>query len=270
MPDVFDLILPDKPKPDIFDRISQVKKPVAVEFSDEDELKKLRSQLIDIQNKISEKEKKSKEFVKQTLSEELRNFIRDELSKIRIEEKVVERIIEKQPIIQNTNVPIPGPAGLMGPPGTPGPEGKPGTPGRDGRDGIDGKTIVKEVRVETEYKEIPKKLYETKIEDLGKEVRKLKKDLVETRRIAESPLIGPGGPGVIGIPPPEPHPDSYVLSVNKGKAVWSSASGGSSSSVFYLGDPTVDGTWRLFVSGTDLLVQRLESGTWVEKGSFLP
>ena len=36
-----------------------------------------------------------------------------------------------------------------------------------------------------------------------------------------------------------------------------------------IGDPEVDGSWRLFISSSNLLVQRRESGTWVEKGAFL-
>lgn len=37
---------------------------------------------------------------------------------------------------------------------------------------------------------------------------------------------------------------------------------------FNLGDPTVDGSWRLIRSGNDLKFERLESAAWVEKGSF--
>lgn len=39
--------------------------------------------------------------------------------------------------------------------------------------------------------------------------------------------------------------------------------------VFYLGPAANDGSWRFRVSGTDLLVERKESGVWVEKGSYL-
>lgn len=37
-----------------------------------------------------------------------------------------------------------------------------------------------------------------------------------------------------------------------------------------IGDPAADGSWRIIVSGNDLSVQRRESGSWVEKGSFQP
>lgn len=42
-----------------------------------------------------------------------------------------------------------------------------------------------------------------------------------------------------------------------------------SAGAVYEGDPTVDGTWRMWRSGTDLLFQRRESSVWVTKGTFL-
>lgn len=39
---------------------------------------------------------------------------------------------------------------------------------------------------------------------------------------------------------------------------------------FYLGDKNTDGTWRIIRSGNNLVFQRREGGTWVEKGSMLP
>jgi len=38
--------------------------------------------------------------------------------------------------------------------------------------------------------------------------------------------------------------------------------------VVYLGDKETDGSWKLLVSGTTLLVQRLESSAWVTKWTF--
>ena len=35
------------------------------------------------------------------------------------------------------------------------------------------------------------------------------------------------------------------------------------------GDPNMDGSWRIVVSGTSLQFQRREAGTWVEKGGYL-
>jgi hypothetical protein len=42
------------------------------------------------------------------------------------------------------------------------------------------------------------------------------------------------------------------------------------SGIFYLGSSGSDGTWRLRVSGTDLLIERRESGSYVTKGKFTP
>ena len=40
--------------------------------------------------------------------------------------------------------------------------------------------------------------------------------------------------------------------------------------VLYFGDENTDGTWRLIVSGEDLLIQKREGGVWVEKSAFTP
>jgi hypothetical protein len=37
-----------------------------------------------------------------------------------------------------------------------------------------------------------------------------------------------------------------------------------------LGDPAVNGSWRLTVSGANLLIQRRESGAWVTKSTIVP
>lgn len=37
----------------------------------------------------------------------------------------------------------------------------------------------------------------------------------------------------------------------------------------YFGDPNTDGTWRFYSNGTDLLVERRESSSWIEKSAFL-
>jgi len=38
---------------------------------------------------------------------------------------------------------------------------------------------------------------------------------------------------------------------------------------FYLGGPsTAEGTWRFRISGTDIVAERLESGSWIQKGGF--
>jgi len=37
----------------------------------------------------------------------------------------------------------------------------------------------------------------------------------------------------------------------------------------YFGDTTSEGSWRMYVSGNNLVVERRESGVWVEKSAFL-
>ena len=54
-----------------------------------------------------------------------------------------------------------------------------------------------------------------------------------------------------------------------------SDSGGStpvvpSGSFLYFGDSSTNGSWRIYVSGVNLVVEKRESGLWVEKGSFQP
>lgn len=43
-----------------------------------------------------------------------------------------------------------------------------------------------------------------------------------------------------------------------------------STDAFYLGDPNVDGSWRVTRSGNNLVRQRRESGSWVTKGTDTP
>lgn len=38
----------------------------------------------------------------------------------------------------------------------------------------------------------------------------------------------------------------------------------------YFGDPTVDGSWRIFPSGNNLMMQRRESGSWETKSEVTP
>lgn len=39
-------------------------------------------------------------------------------------------------------------------------------------------------------------------------------------------------------------------------------------SYFYLGDATTDGSWRFYINAGDLVFEKRESGSWVEKGAF--
>lgn len=98
--------------------------------------------------------------------------------------------------------------------------------------------IIKEVRVEVQ-KDNRNLVEKNQVTELEKHVSKLEKDLKETKEIAEQPIFLPSGPGVIGIPAPEPNPEGYVLTVNSNrKAEWKAASGGSSVSGYTINDLT--------------------------------
>ena len=42
-----------------------------------------------------------------------------------------------------------------------------------------------------------------------------------------------------------------------------------SSDVVYFGSATVDGSWKMYRSGNDLLFARRESSVWVDKGGYI-
>lgn len=144
------------------------------------------------------------------LVSEIKDFVKDEIKKA----KPV--TIE---VIRNVHVPSP----------TPPPPPQPV------------KEIVREVIIREEKPKKEAKTYAEKeeIERLNSEISDLKKELAKTREVAERPIFVPGGPGVIGIPPPEPNPTGHVLTVNGDrKAEWKEASGGSSISGYTINDAT--------------------------------
>ena len=91
-------------------------------------------------------------------------------------------------------------------------------------------TIVKEVRVEVPKKDTRVLVEKSELDKALKEISDLKEQLEETDRIARTPSFMPGGPGVIGIPPPEESTPDYVLTVDENKkAKWKPGTGGGSS-----------------------------------------
>ena len=42
-----------------------------------------------------------------------------------------------------------------------------------------------------------------------------------------------------------------------------------SSNYLYIGDQSTNGSWRFYISGDNLVVEKRESGSWAEKGAFL-
>ena len=89
------------------------------------------------------------------------------------------------------------------------------------------KETVKEVRVEVQ-KDGRDLVTRAEFDALKKENATLKKELEETDRRARSPIVLPGGSGVIGIPPPEAAAVDDVLTVGSDKkAKWKAGGGGS-------------------------------------------
>lgn len=128
---------------------------------------------------------------------------------------------------------------------------------------------VIEKTIKTEIIRPVETIKETRIKedkDLRAEIESLKKELEVFKQIL--PL---GGSGVIGLPMMASHA-GQVLTNDGNAPLWSdasSSSGGSSANPFYIGDSTTNGSWRLFIVGTDLSFQRLELGIWTEKGAML-
>ncbi len=166
---------------------------------------------------------------------DITSLVRSELAKIKPSQQIIERTI------QTLQVPVHQPP-----------------------------QIIKEVRVEVQ---VPKKdsrkfVEQSEIEALKSAIEELRKELTETRRRADAPIVIPGGSGVIGLPIPEGN-DGRYLTVSGNKPVWGTVSDSSSTSTVPLGDPTTDGSWQIVISDTNLSFQRRESGSWVEKGSML-
>lgn len=116
------------------------------------------------------------------------------------------------------------------------------------------KEIIREVKREEKK--------ETKKEDnpdLDRRIKELTEELEKIKRFA---LFTRGGSGVIGIPPPEPNPTGYVLTVNSDKkAQWkaSSGSGGSSPDVYTTSNVTTTRTLDPTTSTIDNLYNALAS-----------
>ncbi len=193
---------------DIFDVISPDEEDVFTEIESEDSaVENIKKQMSDLLEKFDAKDRKNDN---RKLSDEIKNFIREEISKIKPKQNVIERQVEQ--VIKHVQVPVHLEPKIIKEPAPP--------------------QIIKEVRVEVEKKDKTKYVEESKYLDLLVKVSKLENQLKETRRMAESPIVMPGGSGVIGIPAPEPNPEGYVLTVGANrKAQWKAATGGSGASI---------------------------------------
>lgn len=233
MVDIFDQLAVDES--DIFDDVSQ----------EENSIESIRSEVAKALDQIDSRERKKE---KKQITNELKAFIMDEIAKIRPKQNVIERTIQTKVI--EPKVFHVEPKVIEAPPPPP--------------------QIIREIRVEVEKKDTKKYVEESKYLDLLIKISKLENQLKETRRIAESPIVAPGGAGVIGIPPPEPNPEGYVLTVNKSKAVWAASTGsGGGTNPLYIGDEAT-AVWRISYTepDSDLLVEHKSGSTWSEVSRF--
>jgi hypothetical protein len=194
--DLFDIISPDS---DVFDGIEQ----------EETAIERLKKEMVSTLEKFDTKERKEQN---RRLSEEMKDFIRGEIAKIKPVQNVIEKTVETK-VMQQVPVHL-EPKIVSAPP-----------------------QIVKEVRVEVPAKDKRDLVEQADLVSLKKEIETLRKEVAEARRRADSPIVMPGGSGVIGIPPPEPHEGLFLKVVNR-KATWAAGGGGASISGYTINDPT--------------------------------
>lgn len=189
-PDIFDLIAPDQE--DEIDRVE----------SEDSAVEKIKKDFSALLERFDARERRTQNT---RLTEEVKDFLREEIAKI----KPIQRVIEKK--VETVHV---EPRVIQAPAAPP--------------------QIIKEVRVEvqTEKKDTRDLVEMSALTALQEKISELEEQLRKVKWMAESPLVipgGPGGPGVIGIPPPEGN-DGKVLTVVNRKAVWATATGGGGSS----------------------------------------
>lgn len=221
---------------DIFDEVADSEDLFDVtDTTEEDSIKKIKSEISSVLDRFDNTERKAE---KALLTSELKALIKEEIAKIKPVQNIIERQVEQ--IIKHEQVPVHlEPKIIQAPPPPP--------------------QIIKEVRVEvqTEKKDTTKYVELSKYQDLLIKFGKLEAQLKETRRMAESPIVV-GGSGVIGIPPPEPNPDGYVLTVSKGKAAWKVSTGGGGGltpGTFSISNNTPEYTFDPTASTVDSLYQ---------------
>lgn len=196
-------------KQDIFDMIEEQDKEDKPDILDEIEaedsaVENLKEQVGKLLEQFDAKDRKKERTV---LTDDVKAFIQSEIAKIKPRQNVIERILQTKVI--EPKVFHVEPKIIEAPPPPP--------------------QIIKELRVEVQVEKKDKTKYveESKYLDLLTRFSKLERKLEETQRMAESPIFVGGGSGVIGIPPPEPNPAGYVLTVNSDrKAQWKAATGG--------------------------------------------
>ncbi len=188
------------PARDIFDEIAEEDPFKDVKTTEEDALTKITSDLMERWEQLSGREHRRDS---RQIATEVKDLVRSEIAKIKPTQNIIERKIETK-VIQPVHI---EPRVIQAPAAPP--------------------QIVKEIRVEVEKRDTSK--IEASIKSLESQIQALKKEINETREIADKPIIvpfNPGGSGVIGIPAPEPNPVGYVLTINdQKKAQWKETGG---------------------------------------------
>lgn len=106
------------------------------------------------------------------------------------------------------------------------------------------------------------------VTDLLYQIEDLKKTLQEQETKLKD-LADHNGTLVVPVAPVIPNwtaSNGKVLTNNGDQLRWGDIA--ASTGVFYFGDETLEGTWRIIVDGNNLAFQKLTSGTWVEKGAM--
>lgn len=199
---------------DIFDRIAAEKQSepddIFSEIETEDNaLNQIKTLVSDLSDKIDSRNRKQE---KAAAVSQIEAVVKAELAKIKPTQKVIERQVQKE--IRHVEVPV-----RIPPPPPPQVIERPAQ-------------IIREVRVEVPAKGDA----EEKIKKLEERLAELEVELKETRRRADSPIVLPGGPGVIGVPPPEGHEGKFLKVVNN-KWTYGAGGGGASVSGFTVSNP---------------------------------
>ncbi len=218
-----------------FEVLFDEKKPFD-KVGEEDDLKESLAKAVEA---YSDKKRK---IDNERLTKELSEMIKIEIQKLPVVQKVIEKTLEKtleKETVRNIKVPVYIEPNIV--------EAPPAPP-----------QIIKEIRVEVEKKDKTKYAKEDEVSDLNKKLEKRIKDLTEELDRVKNTFSMMGGSGVIGIPPPEPNPVGYVLTINPRKiAEWKAAtgSGGIAPGTFTITNNTPDYTFDATGSTVDDLYQ---------------
>jgi len=128
--------------------------------------------------------------------------------------------------------------------------------------------ILEMGRVEIKPKEYYIKKYEFSQveEDLRSELEELKSELSNLKK-QKTTITLPGNivQRSVGIPVPIDQGGTGAVTAEQARTNL-----GVGGTTLNLGDSSTDGSWRIMVSGNNLVIERRESGSWVEKGQFQP